>query len=141
MTHFFSSYEMKQDWTVLSTADAAEQDILPSMLPHWREGGTPYDPTQSLYPFPIYLHEPRESLTRTTSAPSGQITSPPEYEPVRGVLIPFDRGQSSVVRDCVVALTADSQHEEIAYVLVTDGWQEILATHEFQAGGADMSKV
>lgn len=141
MTHFFSSYEMKQDWTVLSTADAAEEHILPSMLPHWREGGTPYDPTQSLYPFPIYLHEPRESLTRTTSAPSGQITSPPEYEPVRGVLIPFDRGQSSVVRDCVVALTADSQHEEIAYVLVTDGWQEILATHEFQAGGADMSKV
>ena len=45
------------------------------------------------------------------------------------------------MRDCVVALTADPQHDEIAYVLVTDAWQETLATRVFEAGGADMSKV
>ena len=75
-------------------------------------------------------------------SPSGTISSPPEYEPVRGVLIPFFWNQSrEVVRDCVVALTADPQHDEIAYVLVTDDWQERLATRVFEDGGADMSKV
>jgi agmatine/peptidylarginine deiminase len=82
------------------------------------------------------------TLRKEKNYPSGMVKSPPEYEPVRGVLIPFFwHSTPEVVRDCVVALTADPQHDDIAYVLVTDAWQERLATITFQAGGADMSKV
>ena len=142
MIHCFSSHGMWRDWALLSTADALAQDTLPPMLPRWREGGTPYDLAQSLYPLALGLQKTTGKLSKEKNYPSGMVESPPEYEPVRGVLIPFFWNQArEVVRDCVVALTADPQHDEIAYVLVTDAWQETLATITFQAGGADMSKV
>ena len=143
MTHCFSIQGIRNDWGVFCCmAVAAEQEILPPILPHWREGGTPYDSTQSLYPCAINLEKPIGNLRNAKNYPSGIIESPPEYEPVSGVLIPFFQNSApSVVRDCVVALTVDPQHDEIAYVLVTDIWQEILATISFQDGGADMSKV
>lgn len=127
---------------LVSTADALEQDTPPPLLPRWREGGTPYNPAQSLYPLALDLRKPRGRMRKEKNYPSGMVESPPEYEPVRGVLIPFFWNQArEVVRDCVVALTADPQHDEIAYVVVTDAWQETLATRFFEAGGADMSKV
>ena len=126
----------------MGTADAFAQDNSPALLPRWREGGTPYDPAQSLYPFTISLQKPGGKMSTEKHYPSGTLESPPEYEPVRGVLIPFFWSQArEVVRDCVVALTADPLHDEIVYVVVTDAWQETLAARVFEAGGADMSKV
>ncbi len=142
MTFCFSSDGMWRDWTPLSIADASAQDALPSMLPRWREGGTPFNPAQSLYPFSLSYKKPLGTFSIEKLSPSGNIASPPEYEPVKGVLIPFFWNQApEVVRDCVVALTADPQHDEIAYVLVTNVWQERLATGVFEGGGADMNKV
>jgi agmatine/peptidylarginine deiminase len=141
MTPGFASQAMEKDWSELLPAIAGVQERFPPMLPHWREGAAPYNPNQSLYPYSIHSHKRFEGLAKTDSLPSGLIASSPEYAPVKGVLIPYFWFYSSVVRDCVVALTADPQHDDIAYVPVTDVWQQFLATLEFQAGGADMSKV
>ncbi|MDX1777956.1 MAG: hypothetical protein R3339_03685, partial [Thermodesulfobacteriota bacterium] len=124
-------------------ADAMEPDRLPPILPRWREGRTPYNPEQSLHPFTLSTKKSLRTFQNEKKYPSSaSIASPPEYEPVRGILIPFFwRVTPEVVRDCVVALTADPQHDEIAYVLVTNTWQEMLATRTFETAGADMSKV
>ena len=138
MLHCLPGHEMEK---LLPAADAS-QDTVPSMLPRWREGGTPYNPAQSLHPFALNLQKPMGIVSREKNDLAGMVESPPEYESVRGILISFFGYQSpEVVRDCVVALTADQQHDEIAYVVVTDAWQEMLATRAFQNGGADMSKV
>ena len=138
-----SGYQMNGSWMAFNTADALEQDSLSPILPRWREGGTPYNPEQSLSPFTLSSPKPLKTFQSEKKFPSsGTIASPPEYEPVRGVLIPFFwQVTPEVVRDCVVALTADPEHDEIAYVLVTDAWQKFLATRAFEAAGADMSKV
>lgn len=139
----FSGIEMKGNWMSFCCADTLELGHLTPILPRWREGGTPYNPEQSLHPFSLSSQKPLRTIRNEKKYPSsGSITSPPEYEPVRGVLIPFFwHTTPQVVRDCVVALTADPQHDEIAYVLVTDLWQKMLATRIFKTAGADMNKV
>ena len=122
------------DGQTSNTIGDAEDDYLP-VLPRWREGGTPYNPQQSLYPYAI-------SSLRTKDMPTGYIASPPEYDPCRGVLFYYVSSQwPTVVRDLVVALTADPLHDEIAYVVVPSASQQTSATNVFTAGGADMSKV
>jgi agmatine/peptidylarginine deiminase len=143
MMFCFSGHKMNGGWTGISVADALEPDPLPPILPRWREGGTPYNPEQSLQPFTLSSQKPLRTLqNEKKSASPGSLASPPEYEPVRGILIPFFwQVTPEVVKDCVVALTKDPKHDEIAYVLVTDTWQKMLATSVFEAGGADMNKV
>jgi len=104
-----------------------------------REGGTPYDTQQSLRPYT--LRAPGTDAPGSTP-PSGLIASPPEYSPCRGVLYWYNASQwGQTVTDCVVALTADPSHDEIAYVVVTGSAQQSSATAAFTAGGADLSKV
>jgi agmatine deiminase len=113
----------------------AEEEYLPP-LPRWREGGTPYNDKQSLFPYAIGHPRPKDGPT------SGLVASPSEYDPVRGVLFWYHTGHwISVVTDLVVALTSDPLHDEIAYVVVTSSSQMSSATSAFTAGGADMSKV
>ncbi len=105
-------------------------------LPRVREGGTPYDPLQSLVPRTI------QRPAALTIPGTGVITSPAEYEPVQGVLFRHNSSSfANVVRDCVVALTANPAYDEIAYVVVSSATQQQSATNAFVAGGADMSKV
>ncbi len=108
-------------------------ELYPSPLPRWREGSTPYNPKQSLFP---YLIKIRDKPT------SGDIRSPPEYDPTKGVLFWYSSGTwSDVVSDLVVALTQDDQFDEIAYVVVTSEFQMTSAINLFTAEGADMNKV
>ncbi len=101
-------------------------------LPRWREGGTPYDPDQSLYPYSIKSRE----------QPSGFIESPAEYDPTQVVIFCYISGQwNEVVRDLVVALTADDDFDEIAYVLVTSESQKTVAETVLSSSGANMDKV
>jgi agmatine/peptidylarginine deiminase len=107
-----------------------------SPLPRYREGGTPYDPDQSLQPQTICYVGSKDEPT------SGLIASPPEYSPTRGVLFCYKSTDwASVVRDLVVALTNQDKYDEIAYVVVASSSQQTLATNAFTAGGANMSKV
>ncbi len=108
-------------------------DLYPSPLPRWREGGTPYNPEQSLFPYMIKI---RDKPT------SGDIKSPPEYDPTKGVLFWYNSGSwSDVVSDLVVALTQDYQFDEIAYVVVTSEFQKNSAINLFTSEGANMDKV
>jgi len=113
---------------------APSDDEIP--LPRVREGGTPYDPTQSLVPRTI------QRPAALTAPGTGLISSPAEYEPVHGVLFRYNSSSfASVVRDCVVALTSNPAYDEIAYVVVSSATQQQSATNAFVAGGADMTKV
>jgi agmatine deiminase len=113
-----------------------ENNVLLPLLPRWREGGTPHDPNQWLYPYAIQAPKLKDVPT------SGLIESPPEYDPTHGVIFWYQTGHwTSVVRDCVVALTEDDQYDEIAYVVVTSTSQMNSAINAFTAGGANMSKV
>ena len=110
-----------------------EEIVNNNPLPRWREGGTPFNPEQSLYPYSI---KSRQTPT------SGLIASPPEYGPTQGVLFCFmSGGWNDVVADLVVELTADEEYDEIAYVLVTSESQKTYATNYLSASGADMDKV
>ena len=110
-----------------------EYEDLPEPLPRWREGGTPYNPFQSRYPYSIKY---RDLPT------SGTIKSPPEYDPVRGVLFCYISGSwNDVVVDLVVELTKDDDFDEIAYVLVTSESQMNAAKSQFIANGANIDKV
>ncbi len=106
-------------------------------LPRWREGGTPaVDPNQALHPYALTLSVPEDMPT------SGLIESPPEYAPADGVIFRYSSNSwASVVRDCVVALTANPAHDEIAYVVVSSASMQNQAAGYFASGGADMSKV
>ncbi|MHC4844973.1 MAG: agmatine deiminase family protein, partial [Planctomycetota bacterium] len=110
-------------------------------LPRWREGGTPdADPTQSLHGLAVDLTS--VSPGDMTGPPqSGLMASPPEYDPADGVIFRYGAGWTLVVTDCVVALTSDPAHDEIAYVVVETASQKTSATNNFIAAGADMSKV
>lgn len=123
--------------TVLATSFTANaQDEVP--LPRIREGGTPYDATQSIVPFSVRPLPPPPSMPAVASV----VASPAEYEPARGVLFRYNSASfATVVRDCVVALTADPAHDEIAYVVVSSAAQQTSAANAFSAAGADMSKV
>ncbi len=117
-----------------SHAVAAPQEERP--LPRWREGGTPYDPAQSLAPYSLQSETPRLAPT------SGLIESPPEYTPTRGVMFRYSTGAwPNVVRDCVAAITGDPAYDDLAYVVVANASQQNSATTAFIAAGADMSKV
>jgi len=120
--------------TAPAIATPASVDEIP--LPRVREGGTPYDPMQSLVPRSI------QRPPSLTIPGTGVISSPAEYEPVHGVLFRYNSASfASVVRDCVVALTSNPAYDEIAYVVVSSAAQQQSATNAFIAGGADMSKV
>jgi len=106
---------------------------LPKRLTRVREGGTPYNFDQSLYPYSVKL---RDSPT------SGLIESPAEYDHSRGVLFTYITGHwHEVVIDLVVELTQDSTFDDIAYVLVTSQSQMNSASSQFITNGADMDKV
>jgi agmatine deiminase len=118
----------------VNVVDDADEIILPP-LTRVREGGTPYDPQQALYPYAI-------GFPRLKDMPTGLIASSPEYDPARGVLFWYHTGHwTEVVTDLVVALTADSSHDDMAYVVVTSTSQQVIATADFTSAGADMSKV
>ncbi len=108
-------------------------------LPRWREGGTPEDdPARSLVPFVARAGDPTSRIAPT----SGTIASPPEYDPVEGVVFRYNSNAwPSVVTACVAALTGDPSHDEIAYVVVGNASQMNAASSAFQAAGADLAKV
>lgn len=114
---------------------AAQKNQLETQpLTRVREGGTPYDPNQSLHPYALNLQHQGRS--------AGIVASPPEYEPVRGVLYKWASGQwTDIVTAMVVELTGDPSHDEIAYVVVTSTSQRNAASSQFAAAGADLSKV
>lgn len=103
-------------------------------LPRWRVGGRPaVDPNQPLHPYAVPV---------ATTPTSGVIESPPEYGPTDGVLFRYSSGAwPTLVRDLVVALTADPAHDEIAYVVVSSSAEKTAAANLFFNGGADLSKV
>ncbi|MBL9121405.1 MAG: hypothetical protein JNL80_15970 [Phycisphaerae bacterium] len=72
-----------------------------------REGGTPYDSSQSLTPRAL-------TLPPMDMPSNGFVESPPEYAPARGVLFEYGGGWSSVVTACVAELTGDPTHDDIA---------------------------
>jgi len=104
-------------------------------LPRYREGGTPYDPTQTLHPFAV-------SSALAGAPETGLIESPVEYGPSKGVLFRYSTASwPSVVRACVKALTADPARDEIAYVVVGSQSAASSAAATFASDGADLSKV
>lgn len=121
-----------------------------------REGGTPFDPHQDLKPYAIKLktvNEPIEpgrsdNQSRSSGDPAAgsgtafqAIASPAEYSPVRGVMYKYGSGWNDIVTAMVVALTADPDHDDIAYVCVDNTSQRNSAISEFTSAGADLSKV
>ncbi len=118
----------------LTTEVSGQKANVDDPLPRVREGGTPYNPNQSLYPHAVEL----SALGPVNSS----VASPPEYDPVKGVLYKYASGQwTNVVTAMVVALTSDPTHDEIAYVVVTSTSQSTTAANAFAAAGADLSKV
>lgn len=111
---------------------AASNDDKP--LSRVREGGTPYDPNQSLVPYSISIPQVLLGGIDRRSAP--------EYEPIRGVVYKYSTGSwPQVVVDLVAKLTDDPSHDEIAYVVVTNVSQMNSAINAFTNAGADLSKV
>jgi agmatine deiminase len=105
-------------------------------LPRVREGGTPYDPNQSLYPYVLEINQKKDMPL------SGLIESPAEYEPIHGVLYSFSSYyQASLVTELVAELTKEDQFDEIAYVCVSSASQQTTAETMFTSAGANMSKV
>jgi agmatine/peptidylarginine deiminase len=111
-----------------------------STLTRVREGGTPYDATQPLVPYPVRIGGPEGTAASLTGAVA-LVETPPEYAPARGVLFQYGNSWNSVVTACVVALTASSAHDEIAYVVVANQTTANSAASAFAAAGADMTKV
>ena len=112
------------------------EDPEPIKLPHYREGGTPFNPDQSLYPYQLFI-------TSSKSEPNASIiASPPEYDQTNGVLFWFNYGVwHDVVIDLVAELTSDDAYDEIAYVVVPSVSQQNTATNLFSSAGANLSKV
>lgn len=116
-----------------AAAQVAATDA-PPPLPRYREGGTPYNPNQSLVPYAI--------KAQGAGVRNANISSPPEYSPSRGVLYRYFSSQwPTVVAACVGALTGDPNTDEIAYVCVTSASQQTSAITQFNAAGADLSRV
>jgi agmatine/peptidylarginine deiminase len=126
-----------------AVAVAAEQEQR-STLTRVREGGTPYDPNQSLVPYAIDLSGARgmpAGAGALTAPDPSLVASPPEYSPTRGVLFQYGSSWNSVVTACVSALTAGTVNDEIAYVLVANQTTATSAASAFSAAGANLSKV
>lgn len=109
-------------------------EILPS-LHRGREGETSYNPDQPLDPYMIRCEKLRNEPN------SGIIQSPPQYEPVHGVIFRFHPNYPQLYCDLIVNLTKDDQYDEIAYVLVPDPENLTYAYSLFTSNGANMSKV
>ncbi len=109
-----------------------------STLTRVREGGTPYNPNQSLTPYALRRPE-QGGIAGDVS--TGLIASPPEYSPTRGVLFQYGNSWNSVVTDLVAKLTAGATFDEIAYVVVANQTTANSASTAFSAAGANMSKV
>ena len=112
-----------------------------STLTRVREGGTPYDPNQSLVPYAIDLAAAGREGGVADSPGGAVIVSPTEYDPVRGVLFQYGNSWNSVVTALVSKLTAGTVHDEIAYVVVANQTTANSATSAFVAAGANMAKV
>ena len=111
-----------------------------STLTRVREGGTPYDPKQSLVPYAIDLTAGGDG--GVADSPAGAlIASPPEYGPTHGVLFQYGNTWNSVVTALVSSLTGSAAFDEIAYVVVANQTTANAATTAFVAAGANMSKV
>lgn len=109
-----------------------------TLLPRWREGGTPPDdPNQKLVPFAVKASQPLGDMPPT----SGLIASPPEYSPTDGVIFRYTTSYGNVVTACVAALTGSPAHNEKAYVVVSSAAAQATASAGFAAAGADLSKV
>jgi len=110
-------------------------------LPRWREGGTPPEnPDQPLRPYALRWGSDSEKGLSGPPA-TGVIEAPPEYSPSDGVVFTYGHGWNSTVTECVVALTAPANHDEIAYVVVDSASQRSNAISQFTAAGADLGKV
>jgi agmatine/peptidylarginine deiminase len=91
---------------------------------------------QPLYPYALQSSGEKNAPTQ------GLITSPPEYGLMKGVLFCYGQGgQDWFVRDMVVALTADDEYDDIAYVIVPNEQRYTAAINAFTTHGANMSKV
>jgi len=112
-----------------------------STLTRVREGGTPYDPNQSLTPYAIDLTAGGGDGGVADAPSTGLISSPPEYAPVRGVIYQYGNSWNSVVTALVSSLTGSAAFDEIAYVVVANQTTANAATTAFVAAGANMSKV
>jgi len=111
-----------------------------STLTRVREGGTPYNPKQRMTPYAVTLKGPADG--GVADAPTtGLISTPPEYAPARGVLYQYGNSWNSVVTALVSSLTAGTDFDEIAYVVVANQTTANAATSAFIAAGANMSKV
>jgi len=121
---------------VLQGGGPGAEDVYLPPLSRVREGGTPYNPNQSLRPYSIDLQKLRDQPL------TGQIDSPPEYSPCQGVVFWYMTGHwPDVVTDLVANLTAPPEHDEIAYVVVTTSYMQSVAKASFKAAGADLDKI
>lgn len=89
---------------------------------------------QSLFPKALNYAQPLKEPT------TGNVRSPNEYDPMRGVLFSYT-SYTSVVTDLVKELTEDPKTDDIAYVVVTSQTQQNNATTAFTNAGANMSRV
>ena len=112
-----------------------------STLTRVREGGTPFDPNQSLTPYALDLTAGAGDGGVADAPSTGLISSPPEYAPVRGVIYQYGNSWNSVVTALVSSLTGSAAFDEIAYVVVANQTTANAATTAFVAAGANMSKV
>lgn len=111
-------------------------------LPRWRVG--PDGRNATPVPRPGRPLVPRRvPAPGTDAAPrSCLLESPPEYSPSAGVLFRWQSASfDDVVTDLVAALTGDPDHDELAYVVVSNSSQQNSARNAFQAAGADLNKV
>jgi len=114
-----------------------------STLTRVRDGGTPYNPDQSLFPYAIDLGGIAEEPGGSGGAggSGGLIASPPEYAPTRGVLYQYGNSWNSVVTALVASLTSSAAFDEIAYVVVANQTTANSAATAFSSAGANLSKV
>lgn len=111
-----------------------------STLTRVREGGTPFNPKQTLIPYAIDLAGGGEGGLADLPS-TGLIESPAEYSPTRGVLYQYGNSWNSVVTALVASLTGSAQYDEIAYVVVANQTTANSAAAAFSAAGANLSKV
>ncbi len=114
----------------VASQSTAEDAPLPCARPY--APGT--NPFQSMTPYSITYDGSRDTPT------TGVVSSPAEYDPMRGVIFSYT-SFSSIVTDMVKELTEDPTKDDIAYVVVSSAGQQSSATTSFTNAGANMSKV